>query len=230
MNTQIYFPQGPITDGNDHVTLEWRQWFQNLQILTGLIAGNLTVNGTLTVNGQIVGAAPSSGWYFPQDGQDGMDGVPGVQGITGATGPQGFTIVGQDGEDGPPGIPGAWGNNSAPTLAGVYTPTLTNVANLDASTAYECQYIQVGTTVAVSGRVDVDPTAPAASTQLGVSLPIASNFGTTQDCGGCAFASGIAGQGAAMLADVTNDRAQMQWVSADVTNQAMYFTLQYQLI
>lgn len=113
---------------------------------------------------------------------------------------------------------------------GTSTPTLTNVANLDGSTAYEVQYIRVGNTVTVSGRVDIDPTSAATSTQLGISLPVASNFGAIEDCAGTAFASGVANQGAAILADTVNDRAQMQFISGDLTNQAMYFTFTYQVI
>lgn len=119
---------------------------------------------------------------------------------------------------------------SAAPVAGTYTPTLTNVANLDASTAYTCQYLQVGSVVTVSGRVDVDPTAPAASTQLGISLPVASNFAASNQCAGTAFASGIAGQGAAILGDTTNDRAQLQYISADLTNQGMFFSFSYVVI
>lgn len=114
--------------------------------------------------------------------------------------------------------------------SGTYTPTLTNVANLDASTAYQCQYLRVDATVTVSGRVDVDPTTTLTSTQLGISLPVASNIGAVEDCAGTAYASGIAAQGAAILGDAANNRAQMQWVAADVTNQAMYFTFSYQVI
>lgn len=114
--------------------------------------------------------------------------------------------------------------------AGTYTPTLTNVANLDGSTAYECQYLRVGATVTVSGRVDVDPTTTTATTQLGISLPVASNFGNNQDCAGVAFAPGIAGMGAAIIGDATNDRAQMEWKATDVTNQGMWFTFSYQVI
>lgn len=113
--------------------------------------------------------------------------------------------------------------------SGTYTPTLTNVANLDASTAYICQYVRVGSVVTVSGKVDVDPTA-AASTQLGITLPIASNFSTAEQCAGTAFASGVAGQGAAILADAVNDRAQLQFVTSNTTNQPMYFTFTYQVI
>ena len=111
-----------------------------------------------------------------------------------------------------------------------YTPTLTAVANVGASTAYVCQYARNGDSVTVSGKADVDPTLAATSTQLGISLPVASNFGAVQDCGGVAFASGIAAQGAAILADTANDRAQMQWVSGDITNQPMYFSFSYRVI
>lgn len=113
---------------------------------------------------------------------------------------------------------------------GTYTPTLTNVANLDASTAYSCQYSQTGNVVTVSGRVDIDPTAGTTLTQLGVSLPIPSNFANANECAGVAFASGIAGQGAAIIADATNDRAELDFISGDTSNQPMYFIFSYRII
>lgn len=116
------------------------------------------------------------------------------------------------------------------TSSGTFTPTLTNVANLGASTAYQCQYLKAGSTVTVSGKVDVDPAVAATSTSLGISLPIASSLGAAEDLAGCAFCPSVAGQGAALLADTTNDRAQMTWVATDITNQPMYFTFTYQVI
>lgn len=113
--------------------------------------------------------------------------------------------------------------------SGVYTPTLTNVLNLDASTAYQCQFMRVGTVVTVSGKVDLDPTA-AGSVQLGISLPITSNIGAPEDCGGTAAATGIAGQSAAILGDTTNDRAQLEFIAVDLTNQAMAFSFTYRVI
>lgn len=113
---------------------------------------------------------------------------------------------------------------------GTYNPTLTNVANVTASTAYQCQYLRVGNTVVVSGKFDIDPTLTATATQLGISLPIASNIGAAQNCGGVAFASGIASQGAAIVGDATNDRAEVQYISTDTTNQPMYFIFQYLII
>lgn len=114
--------------------------------------------------------------------------------------------------------------------SGVWTPTLTNVANLAASTAYQCVYSRVGNMVTFAGKVDIDPTLAATSTQLRISLPVASNFGAAEDAGGVAFASGIAGQGAAIYADVANDALLMQWVSGDITNQSMFFSGSYRVI
>lgn len=126
-------------------------------------------------------------------------------------------------------LPVAQGGTGTATPSGTYTPTLTNVANLDGSTAYQCQFLQVGSAVIVSGKVDVDPTA-AGLTQLGISLPVASNLGAAEDCAGVAFASGIAGQGAAILGDAANNRASMEWIAVDLTAQPMWFTLQYEVI
>lgn len=114
--------------------------------------------------------------------------------------------------------------------SGTYTPTLTNVANLDASTAYECQYVKLGDSVIVSGRADVNPTTTTTVTQLGISLPIASNFANPRNCGGAAHAVNIAGQGAAIYADAINDRAEMGWNAVDVSNQAMFFVFMYRII
>lgn len=113
--------------------------------------------------------------------------------------------------------------------ASTYLPTLTNVTNLDASTAFTCQYMRVGSVVTVSGKVSVDPTA-GASTELGISLPIASNLAAAEQCAGAAFASGIAGQGAAIIGDATNNRAQMQWIAVDTSNQPMYFSFTYLIV
>lgn len=116
------------------------------------------------------------------------------------------------------------------TLVGsTYTPTLTNVTNVAASTAYQCQYMRINNTVTVSGRIDIDPTA-AGAVEVGISLPVASNFGAIEDCAGVAAASGVAGQCAAIAADFTNDRAKLVYVAVDITNQPMYFNFTYQIV
>lgn len=113
--------------------------------------------------------------------------------------------------------------------SGVYTPILTNTTNLAASTAYQCQYLRVGDVVAVAGKADVDPTG-AGSCVLGISLPIASAFTTGLECGGVAFAIGVAGQGAGIFADATNDRMTMQWIAVDTANRGMFFTATYLVV
>jgi len=103
---------------------------------------------------------------------------------------------------------------------------LYNTTNIDASTAYDAQYMRVGSVVTVSGRVAVDPTALAA-TLLGISLPIASNFTLTGQLGGVAFDPDIVSLGAALLGDTTNDRASMSWVTSDTGNRFYYYIYQY---
>lgn len=114
-------------------------------------------------------------------------------------------------------------------VSGTYTPTLFNTTNIAASTAYQCQYLQLADMVMVSGKVDADPTA-AVATVLGMSLPVASNLGAAEDCAGTGCAPGIAGQSAAILGDVANDRATLQWIAVDVSNQSWYFQYLYQVI
>ena len=113
---------------------------------------------------------------------------------------------------------------------GVYTPTLTNVANLDASTAYQCQWMRVGTVVTVSGKVDIDPTLASVATQLGISLPVASNFGAEEDCGGTAAPNAVIDNPCAIRADAANDRAELNYVNASVANHAMFFSFTYRII
>ena len=117
------------------------------------------------------------------------------------------------------------------TGGGVYTPTLTAVANVAASTAYPCQYSRNGATVLVSGRVDVDPTAAATLTQLGISLPIPSVLVNDSEVAGTAHSPGGA-QTAAILGDVANARAELRWVcsATDVSNRGYWFMFQYQVI
>lgn len=112
--------------------------------------------------------------------------------------------------------------------SGVYTPTLTNVTNIDASTAYPAQYLRVGSSVTVSGMFDIDPTA-AVATELGVSLPIASNFAQLYQCNGTANATAVQ-QAAGIVADAANDRASVRFLATSLINQTMSFTFTYQVI
>lgn len=112
--------------------------------------------------------------------------------------------------------------------AGTYSPELTHVTNIAASTSFTAQYLRVGNTVHVAGKLQVDPTAAAAS-ELGISLPIAVDFSADHQCSGVAFSAAVAGQGAAILADIADDRASMQWIATNMANQVMTYNFMYRL-
>lgn len=121
---------------------------------------------------------------------------------------------------------------SLPVLAsGVYTPTRSAEANLDANvTMTEAQYLRVGSTVTVSGRFTADPTTTATITSFEATLPIASNLGAVEDLAGTAFCGAIAGMGAEVIGVVANDTAKVQWISSDVASQSWSYTYSYQII
>jgi hypothetical protein len=114
------------------------------------------------------------------------------------------------------------------TPSGLYTPTLTGIQNVTGTTAYQCQYVNNNGMVTVSGRCDVNATA-AGNFQLGISLPIASNFGAIEDLGGTCSQSGGTDNGA-ILASVANDRATMEVITAAAGNKAYAFIFMYRII
>lgn len=110
---------------------------------------------------------------------------------------------------------------------GVYTPTLTNTTNIDASTASICQYMRVGTIVTVSGRVDIDATATT-TTILNVSLPIASDVSDAVQVAGTM--SGLGGtEPGAIYGDAATDTATFQYVAAGTGNRTFYFHFTYRI-
>lgn len=119
--------------------------------------------------------------------------------------------------------------------SGTYTPTLTNGANVAASTARVCHWIRVGNVVHVSGSFDVDATAAAGTaTVLSLSLPIASDLAAVTDLGGVAASSLLAGGTTAtaglvapIQGDATNNRATAYWNSGDTNNVIASFTFSY---
>lgn len=113
--------------------------------------------------------------------------------------------------------------------AGTYTPTATLGANAAAATALQCTYTRVGDIVSVSGRVNVQATAAAALTVVGIPLPIASNFGSTSDCNGVTASAGIL-QAGAIEADVASDTAALRFIAQDTTSRGMVFNFSYTVI
>jgi hypothetical protein len=126
-----------------------------------------------------------------------------------------------------PGIGRAPFSNTLDLATGFYTPTLTNVANLSASTAARLRFKRLGDTVSVFGKVTVDPVCAGVLTRLGISLPIVSNFAAAEDCAGIAVMSDVAGDSAAIIGDATNDRMELNWVAGFPTQQTFSFLADY---
>lgn len=105
--------------------------------------------------------------------------------------------------------------------SGTWTPTLTNVANIDSSSAPNLgMYFRIGNVVSCAVWVTVDPTTIGVTTSLGVSLPIASNFANASE----AVGSGSTGEREAItvIGDPTNNRVQAGWTpSVNVTSQIL---------
>ena len=127
--------------------------------------------------------------------------------------------------------PAFTGNPTGTITSGVYTPTRSAEANLDANvTMTEAQYLRVGNTVTVSGRFTADPTITVTATSFEITLPIASNIGAAEDIAGTAVSGAISGQSAEIIGVVANDTAKIQWVAGDVTSQLWSYTFSYQVI
>jgi hypothetical protein len=114
-----------------------------------------------------------------------------------------------------------------------YTPTLTALANVTGTTARVCQYIRIGSVVHVSGQMDVDPTSDATPVEVGISLPVASDFAQTFQCAGTGygFDGSTVGRSAGILGDVTNNRATMAWVELNgAGNKTWSFSFTYLIV
>lgn len=115
-------------------------------------------------------------------------------------------------------------------FSGSYTPTLTNVTNVAASTAFLSQYMRVGNIVTVSGRVAIDPTSASTLTEITMTLPIAATFGAQSRCGGT-FARGGTGTGncGSISADTTNNIALFAITPSSSANFDYWFSFTYTL-
>lgn len=120
--------------------------------------------------------------------------------------------------------------SSYPLADGIYTPTLTNVANISSSAAHSCIYSKIGNTVIVSGKVEFTTTTGGGTlTRLGISIPFASNFASDADCSGTAFELSDL-EGAVIIADTTNDRMELRYNDDTAASHIMRFNCSYRII
>ncbi len=119
---------------------------------------------------------------------------------------------------------------TAPILTGgTYTPTLTMVNNLLATTAFQCQYMRVDGVVTVSGKINMDVNSNGQICRLGISLPVASDFGAEEDLGGTASSMDIQ-QNSGIKADITNNRAALEFLANSNTTRDWFFTFTYRIV
>jgi hypothetical protein len=116
---------------------------------------------------------------------------------------------------------------------GVYTPTLTAVANLDSVGAFECYYLRMGDYVFCFGFLNANPTTNATLTRLRISLPIASGFIANANAsgGGVSVESGGAyTESAQIFAYVAGGTLEMRFISATTANHSLNFWAGYILL
>ena len=112
---------------------------------------------------------------------------------------------------------------------GTYTPTLTAVANVAATTAYLSTWMRVGNTVTVSWTADIDPTTTATLTQFRISLPVASNFGSSIQGRGV-IASSTANTVGEVQSVAATDDMLASWICSTASNQNVSGIFAYQVI
>lgn len=122
--------------------------------------------------------------------------------------------------------------NTIPVLSsGTWTPTLTGVANVSASSPQQGQWMRVGNTVTCSVNISITPTA-AAFTAIGITLPVASALTVdAQLCGtGSPITTATGYDPAAIYADAVNDRAEMTFMAPTTTARAWTLHFTYQVL
>lgn len=111
----------------------------------------------------------------------------------------------------------------------IYLPILTLVANLSGVGTDDLHFYQNGDIITVAGRIQVTPTAVGVLTRAGISLPLISYFKFPYQCAGSA-GSPTVNQAGAIIGDVLNNRAELQFLSVNNITYDMFFTFAYRII
>lgn len=112
---------------------------------------------------------------------------------------------------------------------GTYTPTITNITNVAASTPYLAHYVRIGNQVIVTGLVDIDPTA-AAQIEIDISLPVASNFAASTDCSGVTSCGTDPSRAGNVAGNSTTDRARLTFTPTLIDNRTSGYQFMYTVI
>lgn len=109
--------------------------------------------------------------------------------------------------------------------AGTWTPTITNVANVAASSLASGIYQRVGNVVTFSGRVNIDPVATGV-TDFYLSLPIASNFTSSTQATGVVTAIDNGANGG-IYASAGADKLEIAYTSLTAADGTIMFAGSY---
>lgn len=114
-------------------------------------------------------------------------------------------------------------------VSGIYTPTITAVANNTISSSDSTQWMRIGNIIQCVGRADINITALATTTTFDVQLPVASNFATTSDAHGVMGTATITQVGV-VFASAATDSARIQFISATTGASSVWYSFQYTVI
>lgn len=103
---------------------------------------------------------------------------------------------------------------------GSWTPTISGTVNLDSTGAFSGHYIRLGSIVVGTVNFDADATAAANTTTTAeLSLPVASNFTGSGDCGGAGTIATSPHGAVEIGASAVNDTMYVTWKSSVTTSQ-----------
>lgn len=115
---------------------------------------------------------------------------------------------------------GASLNLNALTVNGVafptwakYQPNIINVTNIQTSSVQEMTYLRLGNFIVYGLRFFADVINPNVASEVGITIPFASNFGLFKEAPGVVTSPDQFGLAPSIRADITNDRFQVQWVA-----------------
>jgi len=114
--------------------------------------------------------------------------------------------------------------------SGDYTPTITPIVNVSATTIHPLMYYQIGNKVTVAGRVDIDAINNAVSTQIAISLPIPSNIASSADCAGTADSVSATTESGVIYGDPGADRAILAYTSTTTALTSFFFIFCYRVL
>lgn len=115
--------------------------------------------------------------------------------------------------------------------SGTYTPTLTGVSNVSSTTSTLCQYMRVGNTVTISGKVRVTGTTAGTTATISITLPIAqNNFANSYEAAGSGgFIASNIYYGATLSSNSGAQTISLSYIPTAFGDDEIYFTVTYQI-